>query len=80
MTKLNEYDIQYQPQTTIKVQTLADFFAETSGGEEGGVWKIFMDGSTTCKGSVVGVLLVSPQGDEIRVVVQLCFKASNNKV
>lgn len=38
-----------------------------------------MDGSTTQEGSGIGILLVSPQGDEIKVTVQLCFKASNNE-
>lgn len=44
---------------------MADFLIETLGGEEERVWKIFVDGSTTNKGSGVGILLVSPQGDEI---------------
>lgn len=31
------------------------------------------------KGSGVGVLLISPRGNEIRVAVQLNFKTSNNE-
>lgn len=38
-----------------------------------------MDGSAIGKGSRVGILLVSLKGDEIRVTVQLSFKASNNE-
>lgn len=58
---------------------MVDFLAETSDEEEMGVWKVFVDGSTTYKGSRVGVLLISPQGNEIRLAVHLCFKASNNE-
>lgn len=62
------------------MQALADFFAETSDGEEIGIWKIFIDDSSTRNGSGVGVLLLSPQGNEIQVEVQFYFRASNNEV
>lgn len=38
-----------------------------------------MDGLATRKGSRVGVLLVSPQGNEIKIAVQHCFKDFNNE-
>lgn len=52
---------------------------EPSGKEGEGVWKIFMDGSITNQGSGVGILLISPQQDEIHVAMQLSFTASNNE-
>lgn len=67
--KLNEYDIQYHPQTAIKAQDLTNFLVENSDKEKIGVWKVFVDSSTTCKGSGVKFLLVSPQGDEIQIMV-----------
>lgn len=79
-TEFSQYDLQYRPKTTIKAQALADFLVETSEDEDMGVWKIFIDGLATKKGSGVGILLVSPQADEIKMDVQLCFKASNNEV
>lgn len=38
-----------------------------------------MDVSSTKQGSGVMILLVMPLGEELRVVVQLSFKTSNNE-
>lgn len=78
-TELKEYDLQYQSRITIKAQALAGLLLETSEDEDKGFWKVFVDNSATRKGSGVGVLLVSPQGDEIKITIQLCFKASNKE-
>lgn len=42
--------------------------------------KVFVDDSSTRQGNGVCILLISPQGDEIKMVVQLSFKASNNEI
>ncbi|XP_073139067.1 uncharacterized protein [Henckelia pumila] len=78
-TELSEYDIQYEPRAAIKAQALADFLAETKHMEEQGLWKVYVDGSSNSDGCGVGVLLISPHGDEIRLVVRLDFLASNNE-
>lgn len=44
---------------------MVDLLAETSDVEEIRVSKVFVDNLATCKGSGVGILLVSPQRDEI---------------
>lgn len=41
--------------------------------------KVFVDDLATKQGNRVRVLLVSPQGGEIYLVIQLNFKVSNNK-
>lgn len=79
MTELNEYDIQYQSRTTIKVQALADFLAETSGKELAEAWDVFVDGSTIKQGSGVGIVLTSPRKETIHLAIQLSFVTSNNE-
>lgn len=79
ITELSEYGIQYLPHTTIKAKELVDFLAESVGETKNEVWKTFVDESSTEQGSGVGVLLLSPQGEEILVVIWLNFKASNNE-
>ncbi|XP_074576658.1 uncharacterized protein LOC141833171 [Curcuma longa] len=78
-TKLGEYDIQYQPMTVIKEQALADFLIETSDTCEPETRKVFVDGSSTKKGSGIGILLCSFKGDSLLVAIKLHFKASNNE-
>ncbi|XP_073137842.1 uncharacterized protein [Henckelia pumila] len=77
--ELSEYDIQYESRAAIKAQALADFLAETKHMEEQGLWKVYVDGSSNSEGCGVGVLLISPHGDEIRLAVRLDFRASNNE-
>ncbi|XP_042460238.1 uncharacterized protein LOC122043709 [Zingiber officinale] len=78
-TDLGEYDIQYQPHTIIKAQALAFFLMEVHQPDSEEIWKIYMDGSSTQKGSGVGVLLISPQEDILSLAVKLNFKATNNE-
>ncbi|XP_073063934.1 uncharacterized protein [Primulina eburnea] len=78
-TELGEYDIQYGPGTAIRAQALADFLAETLHVEIEDLWKVYVDGSATNEGSGVGVLLISPKGDELKLAVRLDFRASNNE-
>ncbi|XP_073137981.1 uncharacterized protein [Henckelia pumila] len=77
--ELGEYDIEYQPRNAIKAQALSDFLTEvaTFGQEE--VWKVFVDGASGVGGSGVGVILVSPTLDKIKIAMKLDFQASNNE-
>ncbi|XP_073061787.1 uncharacterized protein [Primulina eburnea] len=77
-TELGEYDIQYEPKTAIKAQALADFLAETVHQENENPWKVYVDGSSSKDGSGVGVLLISPAGEEVKLAVRLDFRASNH--
>ncbi|XP_073138654.1 uncharacterized protein [Henckelia pumila] len=77
--ELGEYDIEYQPRKAIKAQDLSDFLTEvvTFGQEE--VWRVFVDGVSSSGGSGMGVILVSPTQEKIKIAVKLDFRASNNE-
>ncbi|XP_075473962.1 uncharacterized protein LOC142505021 [Primulina tabacum] len=42
-------------------------------------WKVYVDGSAAKDGSGVGVVLISPTGEEVKLAVRLDFRASNNE-
>ncbi|CAA0819814.1 Unknown protein, partial [Striga hermonthica] len=75
--ELSEYSIKYEPRRAIKAQALADFIQEGTKGEEK-KWMMHVDGSSAAKGSGLGVVLVSPEGEELDFAIQMGFKASNN--
>ncbi|XP_073152958.1 uncharacterized protein [Henckelia pumila] len=77
--ELGEYDIEYQPRKAIKAEALSDFLTEvaTFGQEE--VWRVFVDGANSVGGSGVGVILVSPTQEKIKIAIKLDFQASNNE-
>jgi ribonuclease HI len=41
-------------------------------------WVIYFDGSYTLKGSGAGVMLISPEGDMLKYVIQIEFSTTNN--
>lgn len=42
-------------------------------------WEVYVDGSSTKQGDGVGVLLISPDKDEMEFVIKYHFKTSNNE-
>ncbi|KAL0378312.1 UNVERIFIED_CONTAM: hypothetical protein Sradi_3136700 [Sesamum radiatum] len=83
--ELSEYDISYLPRTTIKAQVLADFVSEMIGTTQEEVsearpWLLHVDSSSTAQGSGAGIVLTTPQGDDMEFALKFEFKASNNKV
>ncbi|XP_076899519.1 uncharacterized protein LOC143553398 [Bidens hawaiensis] len=90
--KLSAYDIQYEPRTTIKSQALADFVVDFSSDmlEEADLevqqveetkdpWILFTDGASNVRGTGLGILLKSPQGDIIPQSIACAFQATNNE-
>ncbi|KAL0394521.1 UNVERIFIED_CONTAM: hypothetical protein Slati_4418300 [Sesamum latifolium] len=82
--ELSKYDISYLPRTIIKAQTLADFVSEMTGttqeeAPEARPWLLYVDGSSTAQGSEAGIVLTTPQGDNMEFAVKFEFKASNNE-
>jgi ribonuclease HI len=41
-------------------------------------WIMYFDGALNLEGARAGVLLISPQGEELKYVLQIHYKASNN--
>ncbi|XP_042410061.1 uncharacterized protein LOC121999443 [Zingiber officinale] len=68
-----------QPRSTIKAQAFADFIIEVQGPEEEGIWKVYVDGSSTRQGSGIRILLISPKEDRIQLSVSLSYRATNNE-
>ena len=82
--KLSEFNIQYQPRTTIKGQVVADFIAEFTlvegqGAEESPQWSIHTEGSFNRQAGRAGVVLHSLEGDKIECMVRFDFPMPNNK-
>ncbi|XP_071921935.1 uncharacterized protein [Coffea arabica] len=86
--ELGEYDLSYEPRTTIKAQALANFLAELTFDEvnestpatvEPQRWILHVDGSSNSEGSGAGLLLEDPQGDVCSYALRFDFAASNNE-
>ena len=81
--ELSQFDIEYRPRTTIKAQALADFIAEFTTSEhkenQGELWTIHTDGTSTQKRGGAEVVITSPEEDVLKYEVQLKFPITNNK-
>jgi hypothetical protein len=84
--ELGALTIDFKPRTTIKSQALVDFMAEWQENqlptptERPEYWVMYFDGSLKLKGAGAGVLLISPTGGQLKYVLQIFWKVSNNKV
>jgi ribonuclease HI len=82
--EIGQFDIKFVPRRAIMSQTLTYFIAEwTNSGLQGidklhDHWVIFFDGSYTLKGVEASVILIPPEGDILKYVVQLEILATNN--
>ncbi|KAL0412943.1 UNVERIFIED_CONTAM: polyprotein [Sesamum radiatum] len=82
--ELSEYDISYLPRTTIKAQALADFASEMTemtikDASQDQKWLLHVDGSSTAQGSGAGIVITTPQGEDLEFTIKFDFKASNNE-
>ncbi|KAL0411147.1 UNVERIFIED_CONTAM: hypothetical protein Slati_3704400 [Sesamum latifolium] len=82
--ELSEYNISYLPRSTIKVQALADFISEMAemtikDASQDQKWLLHVDGSSTAQGSGAGIVITTPQGEDLEFVIKFGFKASNNE-
>ncbi|KAL0413207.1 UNVERIFIED_CONTAM: hypothetical protein Sradi_1522400 [Sesamum radiatum] len=82
--ELSEYDISYLPRTTIKAQALADFVSEMAeitikDASQDQKWLLYVDSSSTTQGSGAGIVITTPQGEDLEFAIKFSFKASNNE-
>jgi ribonuclease HI len=81
--ELAGFQLDFQPRHAIKSQVLADFVAEWTPTPSvpvftGPHWTLFFDGSARNKKARAGVVLIDPNGEEVKYMVLLDFEATNN--
>jgi ribonuclease HI len=83
--ELGALNIDFKPRTAIKSQALVDFMAEwrenqlPTPTERPEHWVMYFDGSLKLEGAGAGVLLISPMGEQLKYVLQIFWKVSNNE-
>jgi ribonuclease HI len=83
--ELGALNIDFNPRTAIKLQALVDFMAEwwvnqlPTPTERPEHWVMYFDGSLKLEGAGAGVLLISPKGEQLKYVLQIFWKVSNNE-
>ena len=82
--ELGALSIEFLPRSTIKSQALADFIAEWTEIQDPPPnkrpehWIMYFDGALNLDGAGAGILFISPRGEQLKYVLQLLFKATNN--
>jgi hypothetical protein len=83
--ELSALNIDFKPRTAIKSQALVNFMAEwrenqlPTPTERPEHWVMYFDGSLKIEGVGAGVLLISPTGEQLKYVLQIFWKVSNNE-
>jgi ribonuclease HI len=83
LVELGEFEIDFCRKQAIKSQILTDFVSECTEicpppKERPGHWIMYFDSVLNLEGAGVGVLLISPQEEQLKYVLQIHYKASNN--
>ena len=65
--QLSDFGLEFEPRRAIKGQALADFIAECSNRPQNKTedrpWQLFIDGSSTLRGSGAGILIIAPSSE-----------------
>ncbi|XP_075524552.1 uncharacterized protein LOC142556953 [Primulina tabacum] len=77
--ELGEYDIEYKPRAAIKAQALTDFLTEMIQPVEEEVWRVFVDGASNLSGCGVGVVLIAPSEEKIKLALRIDSRVTNNE-
>jgi hypothetical protein len=78
--ELGEFDIEFCPRQAIKSQILADFMSEWTEiqmpppKESPEHWIMYFDGALNLERAGAGMLLISPQGEQLKDVLQMHYK------
>jgi hypothetical protein len=84
--ELGEFEIKFFPRQAIKSQILTDFLSEWTEiqmpppKERPEHWIMYFDGALNLEGAGAGVFLISPQGEQLKYILQIHYKSSNNGV
>jgi hypothetical protein len=82
--ELGVLSIEFTPRSTIKSQALADFIAEwieiqdPPPDERPEHWVMYFDGALILDGAGAGILFFSLRGEQLKYILKLLFKATNN--
>jgi ribonuclease HI len=82
--ELGVFEIEFFPRQAIKSRILANFVSEWTEiqmpppKERSEHWIMYFDGALNLEGAVAGMLLISPQEEQLKYVLQIHYKASNN--
>ncbi|GKV29735.1 hypothetical protein SLEP1_g38636 [Rubroshorea leprosula] len=82
--ELSEYDLKFQPRTTIKRQAIADFLVECISTTEVDkaldypAWVLYVDGAANIEGSGAGAVLIGPDGFKSEHALRFKFQTTNN--
>jgi ribonuclease HI len=83
--ELGQFDLEFIPRNAVKGQALADFLVEFTNMpeiEEPNMeqkWVVYVDGSSTKKKGGAGIVLFTPDGEELSNFLRLEFKTTNNE-
>jgi hypothetical protein len=83
--ELGTLNTDFKLRTAIKSQALIDFMAEwrenqlPTRTERPEHWVMYFDGLLKLEGAGAGVLLISPKGEQLKYVLQIFWKVSNNE-
>ncbi|GKV33443.1 hypothetical protein SLEP1_g41961 [Rubroshorea leprosula] len=82
--ELSEYDLKFQPRTTIKGQAMADFLVECAPvavkekALEHPLWVLYVDGASNVEGSGAGAVLLGPDRFKSEHALRFKFQTTNN--
>jgi hypothetical protein len=85
LVELEAQNIDFAPRKAIKSQVLADFIAEWTKAQQPtpivilNHWKMYFDGSLNLGGVGTSVLFISPDGKQLKYILQVPCLATNNK-
>ena len=83
--ELGALSIDFKPCTSIKSQALVDFMAEWQENRIAtpiGLpehWTMYFDGPLKLEGGSAGVLFISLKGEQLKYILQILWKVSNNE-
>ena len=82
--ELGAFTIEFMPQSMIKSQALVDFIVEWTEIQDPPPemrpehWILYFDRALNLYGACTEVLFISPKAEQLKYVLQLFFKATNN--